>query len=317
MRRRRQDQDSTGAAAPARSKARRAVRHRVLAVVLWTTVFSGAVAGVLALAKPAASNAGPVTVGEKARWDVAGFAVSFVSVFVGAGETDEANLIPFLGSKPAELAGLAGGNWYAARVTTVDLTNITDKRWSVKVAADLLRRESDPTSPFVAVGVRYFQVDVVAQGTKLVAARLPSLVDAPDTGTPVDDGWPTETAPSPNDPLADTAARFLSALLTGNGELGRYAAPGSGLRAAAPTFDRVRVEKLSVKGDTTSRRVRVWAIGTAGKADMALVYDLTAVRTEGRWEVTAIGTPNATPTVTPTVTAAVVVQPSNITTLGS
>jgi hypothetical protein len=149
---------------------------------------SGAAAGVLALAKPAASSTGPVAVGEKPRWDVAGFAASFVAVFVGAGETDQASLVPFLGSKPAELAGLTGGNWYAARVTTVDLTNITDARWSVKVAADLLRRESDPASPFVAVGVRYFQVDVVAQGSKLVAARLPSLVDAPDTGTPVVDG---------------------------------------------------------------------------------------------------------------------------------
>ena len=258
------------------------------------------------------SSIGPVAVGEKARWDVGGFAASFVAVFVGAGETDQATLVPFLGLKPAELAGLAGGNWYAARVTTIDLASIGDGRWSVKVAADLLRRESDPASPFVAVGVRYFQVDVVAQGSTLVASRLPSLVDAPDTGTPIDDGWPTGTPPAANDALADTAARFLTALLTGNGELGRYAAPGSGLRAAAPTFDHVRVEKLSVKGDVTIRRVRVWAIGTAGKADMALVYDLSLTRTEGRWEVTALGAPTVTPTATP-----VVVSPSTFTTLGS
>ncbi len=312
-RRCRHEQDTDTASDPVGPKARRPVGHRVLAVVLWATVVSGAAAGVLALARPAASSTGPVAVGEKARWDVAGFAVSFVAVFVGAGETDQASLVPFLGSKPAELAGLAGGNWYAARVTTVDFTNIADARWSVKVAADLLRRESDPTSPFVAVGVRYFQVDVVAQGSKLVAARLPSLVDAPDTGTPVDDGWPTGTPPAANDPLADTAGRFLTALLTGNGELGRYAAPGSGLRAASPTFDHVRVEKLSVKGDTTIRRVRVWAVGTAGKADMALVYDLSLTRTEGRWEVTALGTPAVTPTATP----AGVVPRSTITTLGS
>ena len=150
--RRRHERNTATASDPATSKVRRPVGHRVLAVVLWVTVVSGAVAGVLALARPAASSIGPVSVGEKARWDVAGFAASFVSVFVGAGETDQASLVSFLGTKPAELAGLAGGNWYAARVTTVDFTNITDGRWSVKVAADLLRRESDPSSPFVAVG---------------------------------------------------------------------------------------------------------------------------------------------------------------------
>jgi Conjugative transposon protein TcpC len=278
-------------------------------------VAGAVVLGALGVAKPAASSTRPVAVGERPRWDVAGFASSFVAVFVGAGEQDAADLAPFLGSKPTELAGLAGGDWYASRVTTTDITDVTPGRWMVKVAADLLRRESDPTSAFVSVGVRYFAVDVVAQGNKLVAARLPSLVDAPEPGAVIDDGWPTATSPAPNDALADTTSRFLTALLTGNGELGRYAAPGSGLRAAAPTFDHVRIEKLSVKGDTTKRRVRVWAIGTAGKADMALTYDLTLARTDGRWEVTAIGPPATQPEVQPAVPS--VVQPSTITTLGS
>ena len=315
MRRGKQDPVIEEQPKPLEVQARRTVGHRVFAVVLWSMVAAGAVFGGLAMARPAASSPAAVLVGEKPRWDVAGFAVSFVSVFVGAGEGEQANLAPFLGSKPVEVAGLAGGNWYASRVTTVDMTDLTAGRWTVKVAVDLLRRESDPMSGFVSVGVRYFTVEVVSQGNGLVAAGLPSLVDAPETGMPVDDGWPTGAPPAANDLLADTASRFLTALLPGNGELARYAAPGSGLRAAVPTFDHVRIEKLSVKGDTAKRRVRVWAIGTAGKADMALTYDLTVARTDGRWEVTAIGPPASGRNVSPAVQP--VVQPSTITTLGS
>ena len=88
-----------------------------------------------------------------------------------------------------------------------------------------------------------------------MAVGLPAIVAGPAEGDPVDDDWPAGSPPMADDPLADTVERFLAALLTGNGELGRYAAPGSDLRAAAATFETVTLDRVAVRGAAATSAV--------------------------------------------------------------
>ena len=278
---------------------------RLLTIGLWTLVVGGVVLGGMALVRPVPAQqlASAPTV-DTQRWDAAGFAELYVASFVAAGEGSEATLAPFLGEVPPSLDGVTAGQWFASRTTTTALERVTESRWAVIVAADLLRRDGDPrAAAFVTVGVRFFRVEVVDDGAALVAAALPAIVAGPVEGGPVDDDWPTGSPPRADDPLADTVERFAAALLTGNGELGRYAAPGSDLRAAGATFETVTLERLAARGEGEQRRVRAWLTGVSGTASMQLVYDLHLTRRDGRWEVDAVGTPAAPSPAVPAATA--------------
>lgn len=290
---------------------------RTAPVVLWMLVAAGVVLGGLAVWRaPCASTStasAPVVV---QRLDVAGFAELFVAAFVSAGEGSEADLAAFLGGPPGVLTGVAAGDWFASRTTTTSVEQLSGLRWRVTVAAELLRRDSEAlASGFSGLGVRFFAVEVYDDGGALVAAGWPAIVAAPRPGAGVDDGWGSGQPPAVGDALADTVQRFLSALLTGTGELDRFAAPGSGLSAAASTFESVSVERIAVRGEGDSRLARAWVLGRSGDAQMWLLYDVSLTRREGRWEIAAIGTApvGSDSAVGPAVTAV----PSTTTSQGS
>jgi hypothetical protein len=290
---------------------------RTAPVVLWVLVAAGVVFGGLAVLRaPATSTSTAVAAEVVQRWDVAGFAEVFVAAFVSAGEGSEADLAAFLGGPPSVLTGQVAGEWFASRTTTTSVEQLSASRWRVTVAAELLRRDSDaPAAGFSGLGVRFFAVEVHDVAGALVAAGWPSIVAAPAPGAAPEDGWGSGQPPVAGDALADTVQRFLSALLTGTGELDRFAAPGSGLGAAAATFDEVVVERIAVRGDGDARRVRAWAWGRSAEARMWLFYEVSLTRREGRWEVAAIGTPPVVsdPAVGPAATAV----PSTTTSQGS
>lgn len=264
---------------------------RVIAAGLWGLVAAAVVFAGLAWARPAASSTPlSVVVGEQARWDVAGFAELFVAQYVDAGDGDEALLAPFLGGEtPSALAGADSGGWFASSTTTTAIVDTGRERWRVTVAAALLRRDSESTS-YVSIGVRFFEVEVVATGSGLSATSLPWIAPAPQVGDRVDSEWGRADVPESGDPLADTTERFLTALLTGNGELGRYAAPGSDLRAVPATFDTVDLDRLASRTDAEGGRwVRAWVKAESAESLLWLTYDLQVTERDGRWEIAAMG----------------------------
>lgn len=264
---------------------------RAVAGLLWLMVATAVAFAVLAWARPAVSSAPtPVVAGEEVRWDVAGFAELFVAQFVDAGDGDEALLAPFLGGKePASLTGAVPGDWFASSTTTTATITTGRDRWRVTVAAGLLRR-SDETESYVSMGVRHFEVEVVSTASGLSATGLPWIAAAPTVGDAPPDEWSRAEVPRGGDPLADTAERFLNALLTGNGELGRYAAPGSDLRAVPATFEQVALERVAQRRDVDGDRwVRVWAAAMSADSTLWLTYDLQVEERDGRWEIAAMG----------------------------
>ena len=264
---------------------------KVIATGLWLLIAAAVVFAGLAWARPAASSTPPpVLVGEAARWDVAGFAELFVTQYVDAGDGDEALLAPFLGGRaPLALIGAESGGWFASSTTATAMVDSGPDRWRVTVAAGLLRRDAESTS-YVSMGVRYFEVEIVASGSGLAATSLPWIAPAPVVGDPVGDEWSRSEVPDSGDPLSDTTERFLTALLTGNGELGRYAAPGSELRAVPATFDTVELERIATRSDANGDRwVRAWVVAESGDSLLWLTYDLQVTERDGRWEIAAMG----------------------------
>lgn len=288
---------------------------RVVAVALWAVIALSVVFAVLAWARPVGSfGQAPLIAGEEARWDVSGFAELFVSEFVDVGDGDEGTLAPFLGNaSPASLTGAVRGEWFASSTTTTAVVETGEDRWRVTVAAALLRSDAE-SSGYVSLGVRFFEVEIVETRRGLAATGLPWITAAPMVGDEVEVGWGAAETPESGDALADTVGRFLNALLTGSGELGRYAAPGSGLRAVPATFDVVEVERMARRRDADGRRwVQASVTATSGDSVLWLTYELVVEERDGRWEIAAMGpTPVAPemPGIPVTTTTTGVVAPS-------
>ncbi len=286
---------------------------RAVATGLWLLIVSAVLLAGMAWARPVVSSTPPtIAAGEAARWDVAGFAELFVSQFVDAGDGDEAVLAPFLGnSTPASLSGSESGQWFASSTTTTAIAETGLDRWRVTVATALLRRDAE-TSGYVSMGVRFFEVEIVATGSGLSATSLPWIAPAPPVGEPSADEWGNGDAPADGDPLADTIERFLVCAADRQWRTGSLC--GSRIGSAGGAGD-VRRRRTPTCRHPSGRPRRSLGAGL-GEGDVGGVRrcgsrtTCWSKRRDGRWEIAAMGPqPSATESpdipVTSTTTAVV------------
>lgn len=214
-----------------------------------------------------------------------------------------------------------------AAATVVHRTSVTDAQavapgvWSVTVGADV-----ELTG---AVVRRYYQVPVSVDGDAKGAAAqvmaVPAVVTGPaKSATPRGDSYATTVAPGTG--LHEAAEAFLGALLIGEGDITRFATPGTDFRAISAPFGEVEVLNMSAApgqgsdllapadGDTTRALVDVVLTETAAKAapdsdeaettaspepdpepgsgqptsGVQAQYQLSLTARAGRWEVTSI-----------------------------
>lgn len=179
--------------------------------------------------------------------------------------------------------------WQASRTISLGAQEVRPGHFAVTVAVDLLAKEHDShPETWASVGTRYYTVGVVETDSGLAAAGLPALVAGPRLGSAA--GSRAERMESLHDlpALADTVARFVSAYLTGEGDLSRYTTPGSDLVPIHPApFTTVEVadsgSDVSVDG---VRHVLAVVEGSDGTGRMqTLEYALTVAERDGRWEV--------------------------------
>lgn len=247
-------------------------RVRLLRGVLWLLVVTGPVAaGVVAfqlrslnqeMAALRAQVAAPVAVNTSG---VEGFAELAVAEFltVGHGRSD--------GLEGPVKGGLP-------QTTSLGADEVAPGYFAVLVAA------YNPASgvAFYTVGVASTDAEgwAVAANPSLVPA--PPVVEAPDAAVTARDGLGDAVG------LEEATEGFLSALLLGEGDIARYTAPGSTLRAVTPApFTALEVTAAgSVPRDEDTRLVmtEVEGIDDAGAAH-ALAYSLLMAQREGRWEV--------------------------------
>ena len=292
---------------------------------LWLLLLAGPLLGLAAFLRPApaagvvasASKTSSVVVRDTAG--PAGFAQLYVAAYVEAGKGSEASLAPYYPlMRDISLEAKAGAQ-HADRLAVVRVRQVASGYWSVTVAARVTSAGKSSTGSAQELGrdeatsvpvLRYFQVPVETAGGGYVASALPAEVAAPDTsgkapqldyGTPV----PADT----HDAAVAAVGEFLSAYLTGGGELDRYLSPGTDLTAVSPApYTKVTLTQLAEKGgDFTAnapaaegaRRdllVDVAVTGADGQV-RPLSYALALKARAGRWEIAAL---NAAPSLNTT-----------------
>ncbi|MCX0244606.1 conjugal transfer protein [Streptomyces drozdowiczii] len=130
------------------------------------------------------------------------------------------------------------------------------------------------------------------------ATSLPAEVNAPASASHGALDYGSENGSRHDDAVSDTVSRFLSAYLTGRGELNRYVSPGLQVAAISPApYESTLVTGLqddapedededdTVPQDGTQRHVLVSVSATTGGQDYLLSYALTLTTRDGRWEV--------------------------------
>lgn len=149
---------------------------------------------------------------------------------------------------------------------------------------------------------RYFQVPVVVSADGVRAVTMPAAVPGPATTLSVTLGYTNQIAS--NAAIVKAAQGFLSAMLTGSGDVARFTSPGTNLAAVTPApFTAVTVSTArsqAALGDTADtpadgQRSRVLLTvteqpaGTSSTSDaLTGTYALTMVARAGRWEVTSL-----------------------------
>lgn len=219
-----------------------------------------------------------------------GFAQDFVVAYLSAGAADQDALARFVDGTQRIALPKVGAQVNDPIVVYVSrtLSAGTVEVWSVTVSVHIGKGGPDATR-------RYYRVPVsVAEGS-LRALTLPAVVEPPAIGSDLAQAY---SAPCGEEtPFTQVATGFLTAYLTGAGDVARYVAVDSGISALRPApftdLTTVAVTAEDTACGTAGKTARVLATvtpkGASGTAP-ALAYPLTMVRGEGQWQVRAIET---------------------------
>ncbi len=175
-------------------------------------------------------------------YGVPGFAEMFLASYLTGAADSVGEFLP--GAPP--LTAMTPAIHYVTQTAAMEVTRVDDDYWSVVVAADVLTLREGAYHP---AGIQYFQIGVVNDGGRLVAAALPARVGgpaprpAPPRALQVADGTPT-------DEQTALVGDFLEALLTGRRDLERYVSPGSAIDPISPApYQAISVTSVALFGD--------------------------------------------------------------------
>ncbi|HBF83819.1 MAG TPA: hypothetical protein DD420_29000 [Streptomyces sp.] len=303
-------------------------------LILGPLLGAAAILSVPAQAGPAPTASAATAPSAAGAQGAAGYAELFVAAYIEAGEGDQAKLAAYYpGASGLRLEG-APGRVRGEQLAVVRLRQTDRGIWSVTVAARVTAKApASPTSKepaetegrahgqgnvaAAASTVRYFQVPI-ATTTATATTAKPTTAPAPAAGytalaMPAEVGAPAQIeAPAlvygpmrpalPADPRTQAVTEFLSAYLTGAGELDRYLAPGTKLTAITPApYTGIAVDSLAIEGEKGSEpptavpgdgtRLRLLAAARATGHDdirLPLTYALTLTARAGRWEIVGL-----------------------------
>lgn len=326
----------------------RANTSTVLRWAAWGLLVISPVLGIAALARASTAGATQPTVKASAptgtgSQGAAGFATLFVAQYLQAGEGDEDTLAAYYpAAGDLQLEG-APGRQHGEQLTVVRLRQTDPQVWSVTIAARIVSDTAPAATPSSAAAdadpderasashesadeaVRYFQVPIAfgpagGGATGYTALSMPAEVAAPARIKTPDLIYGPVQAAVTDDPRTEAVTEFLTAYLTGSGELDRYLAPGTQLSAITPApYTSVRVDQLQIEGDQASEPVTsvpsdgtrtrlVVTVRATGhdQVRVPLSYALTLKSRAGRWEIASLdGAPSPVlPTQAPQPTAA-------------
>ncbi|GAA3052957.1 conjugal transfer protein [Streptomyces glomeratus] len=274
---------------------RRRVRLSQLAVC--TAIAAGPVAlGIAVLSGPATVAAAPSTKPTAVRTaavaaDPAGYAQLFVGAWLRSNADDAESAQARLAQSMAPDVDLpdpaAAAHSAPESVTAVRSGQRDAGAWSVTVAAQ-----------YADGRLRYYAVPVAADraGTSFTVTGAPAVVAGPARAEVPKSPYGVTV---PDGAVSSAVGEFLSAYLTGAGEVSRYLSPGVNLTAVSPApYQAVTVQQVSaaeqaaaaaqVPADGTAVRVRAAVQARDGHGRWPLAYELALKARSGRWEVSAL-----------------------------
>jgi hypothetical protein len=276
---------------------------RVLFVGLWALITVAAIGGLYALiprSGPPAVKIPEATVGPE------GVAQMYVATWLRGGGTPAAGLSAYYPVKVPTTAASTGRTTIGAtvppppapvvgRTATVDAIAIAPRYTAVTVAVEI------GVEPDIVV--RYYRVPMYRTAANLyVATELPAEVAAPVGARlpKLNTGGATE--PAANDPMAATVRGYLTALLTTDGDVSRFTAPGVPSHPVTPRpFSTIVLTGLAshpVAGPTKTAEVLAEITATEANGSIqTLAYSFQLAQRAGRWEVSKT---LAGPTLSPT-----------------
>ena len=219
-----------------------------------------------------------------------GFAELFIATYLHAGEGSTAGLDRFVDGVAFD--GVEAGSWSVVRTTSLGATEIAPGYFAVTVAVELIAHAPGGDSTLVPepVGTLFYSVGVAETDSGWTVVGLPSLMPAPNRVSAPD--LLVDRVDGVGDlGLADMVGRFLSAYLTGDGDLYRYLAPSASIEGVQSSpFTAVEALRSGMAEDKQGRSVvTVVARATddAGRAQL-LEFWLTVSQRDGRWEVAQV-----------------------------
>ncbi|MFI9772110.1 conjugal transfer protein [Streptomyces sp. NPDC052415] len=293
------------AAAPTAAGARLEAMHRrvrLSRVAVWTVIAAGPIALCVAVAStPTTVAATPATKPTTVRTataatDPGGYAQVFISAWLRSDANDETSAQARLAQSMApdvELPAPAADAHPAPQlVTAVRSAQRGTGAWSVTVAAQ-----------YAGGSVRYYAVPVASDstGSSFTVTGAPGVVAGPARAEVPKSSYAVTV---PEGDLSSAVGEFLTAYLTGAGEVDRYLAPGVNLTAVSPApYAAIAVQQVSaveeaaageaVPADGTKVRVLAHVEARDAGGRWPLAYELALTARSGRWEVAALASGTA------------------------
>ncbi|MGP3777040.1 conjugal transfer protein (plasmid) [Streptomyces sp. SDT5-1] len=264
---------------------------------VWLCLLAGPAALCVALTRPSATvvtqspspDAAARPAASASSADPSGYAAEFVDAWLRSSDAEPDSAAAARARRFAPSVALPQPADQAKAPQSVAAVRSVQRgggQWSVTVAA----RYTDQ--------VRYLSVPVTASGSgdAVTVTGAPAIVAAPAAAKTRPSDYTVEV---PDGPLTDTVGDFLTAYLSGSGEVDRYLAPKTSLAAVSPeAADEVDVETVTaredrasaeqVPGDGTLVHVEAGASVHTRQGVLPLTYELTLAARGGRWEIAAL-----------------------------
>ncbi|WP_104056277.1 MULTISPECIES: conjugal transfer protein [unclassified Arthrobacter] len=261
---------------------------------LTVLVSLGALCGFLAFTSPPPQVQASTEVGLGAKQQEAGaFAQSYLAAWLTATSTDHDELDRYANVTGSSLVGTTPTEYRDMTVASIE--DAPGGLTTVVVSASLKTVEMDDAGKETVTWTPYwYQIAVQTQGEEMAPAGMPAPVSVPAVGDAPQLGYTSRVA---NKEIQATVADFMTAYLTGQGDVTRYVSPETTISAITPAYwtqAKVKtIQSVSEVEDGTpvagqTAEVLVDMNLTRDTTTKPAQYVLSLKVRDGRWEIQSL-----------------------------
>lgn len=267
---------------------------RFLVYGLAVVIALGSLCGVLAFNRPAAHVQKTSEAGINAQQQQAGaFAQAYLAAWLTATSNDHAALDQYTGLAGSNFVGNAPTEYRDMTVASIkaapgDMNTVVVSASLKNTVKDDKGKETTSWTPY------WYQVVVQSKDGAMAPAALPAPIAVPTMGTAPQLGYSSRVT---NKEIQSTVADFMTAYLTGQGDVTRYVSPATTINAITPAYwTQAKIKTIQAAQEVSEKTP---AAGQTAEilVDMNLTRDTNTkpaqyvlglkVR-DGRWEIQSL-----------------------------